>query len=120
MRSWSNSAVRSTKLVLLSVAGGLLLLGLLSFVVQPGPPAPECAAPGAPSSGFVDSDNPDCAITIESFEEIREYETSPKLFRIAGLGLVLAGLVVGVVGLVRRSGRDDAAPPAAPPAASDA
>lgn len=106
--------MKSTKLVLLGVAGGLLLLGVLSFVLQPGPPDPECAAPGAPSSGFVDEDNPDCAITIESFEEIREYETSPKLFRIAGAGLVLAGLVVGVIGLVKRSGRREAAQP--PPA----
>jgi hypothetical protein len=100
-------------MVLLAVAGGLLLLGVLSFALQPGPPDPECAAPGAPTSGFVDEDNPDCAITIESFAEIRDYETSPKLFRIAGAGLLLAGLVVGVFGIVKRSGSRDVTPPTA-------
>jgi len=94
--------VKSTKIVLLALAGGLLLLGALSFVLQPGPPEPVCAAAGAPSSGFVDSDR-NCEITIESYDRIREYETSPKLFRIAGAGLVLVGLVVGVAGLVKRS-----------------
>lgn len=103
--------MKSTKLVLLGVAGALLLLGVLSFVLQPGPPDPECAPAGAPSSGFVAEDNPDCAISIESFAEIKEYETSPKLFRIAGLGLVLAGLVVGVVSVVKRSRDPEAAPP---------
>lgn len=103
--------MKSTKLVLLSVAGGLLLLGVLSFVLQPGPPTPECAPAGAPSSGFVDEDDPTCAITIESYQEIRDYETSPKLFRIAGAGLLVGGVVVGVVGLVKRSGSRQAAPP---------
>jgi hypothetical protein len=55
-----------------------------------------CAEPGAPTSGFVAEDNPNCAITIESYNEIRDYETSPKLFRIAGLILVL-GQGPGVV-----------------------
>lgn len=97
--------MKSTKLMLLGVAGLMVLLGGLSFALQPGPPAPECAAPGMPTSGFVAEDDPDCAITMESYEEIRQYETSPKPFRIAGAGLVLAGLVVGVVGIVKRSGR---------------
>lgn len=65
-------------------------------------PDPVCAEPGAPTSGFVAEDDPNCAITIENYNEIRDYETSPKLFRIAGLLLVLSGLVVGVVGLVLR------------------
>lgn len=92
-------------MVLLGVAVGLLLLGVLSFALQPGPPDPECASAGAPSSGFVDEDNPSCAITIESYNKIREHETSPKLFRIVGLGLIASGLVVGVVGLVKRPRR---------------
>jgi hypothetical protein len=89
-------------MVLLVVAGGLLVLGVLSFVLQPGPPEAVCAAADAPSSGFVDSDR-NCAITIESYDRIRKYETSPKPFRVAGAGLVLVGLMVGVTGLVKRS-----------------
>lgn len=106
--------MKSTKVVLLGVAAALILFGVLSIVLQPGPPDPECAPPGAPSSGFVDEDNPDCAITMESFEEIREYETSPKPFRIAGAVMVLGGLVVGLVGLVGlllgRGGRESTPP----------
>jgi len=116
-RLCSDATVKSTKLVLLAVAGGLLLLGVLSFVLQPGPPDPECAPAGAPSSGFVDEDDPNCAITIESYEEIRDYETSPKLFRIAGAGLLVAGLVVGVVGVAKRSRGSEAAPPPSQPQA---
>lgn len=97
--------MKSTKTVLFGVAATLLLFGVLSFVLQPGPPDAECAKPGAPSSGFVDKDNSGCAITIESYAEIRDYETAPKPFRIAGLGLGLAGLVVGVVALVKRPRR---------------
>lgn len=95
--------MKSPKMILLGIAGALLLLGALSFVLQPGPPDPKCADAGAPTSGFVAEDDPNCAITIESYAEIRDYETSPKPFRIVGAGLVLTGLVVGVVGLTRRS-----------------
>lgn len=91
--------MKSSKL-LLGVAGALLVLGVVSFLLQPGPPDHECAAPGEPTSGWVAADDPDCAITIESYEQIRQYNTSPKLFRIAGLGLVVAGLAVGTVGIV--------------------
>lgn len=91
--------------MLLGLAGALLLLGVLSFMLQPGPPDPECAAPGAPSSGFVDDDDPNCAITIESYEKISDYNSSPKPLRIAGVVLVLGGLVVGGIGLVRGSRR---------------
>jgi hypothetical protein len=98
--------VKSTKMVLFALAGGLLLLGVLAFVLQPGPPAPVCAEAGAPTSGFVDSDL-NCAITIESYNKIREYETSPKLFRFAGAGLVLLGLLVGVAGVLKRSRPDE-------------
>lgn len=98
----------------------LILLGVLAFLLQPGSPDPVCAEPGAPSSGFVVEDDPTCAITIESYNEIRDYESSPKLFRIAGAFLVLAGLVLGVVGLIlllvgRSKGQGTTPPPPPPP-----
>jgi hypothetical protein len=96
---WSDSAVKS-KIVLPVLGVALVLLGVLAFILQPGPPDPVCAEPGAPTSGFTAEGNPDCAITIESYNEIRDYETSPKPFRIAGLLLVLGGVGVGVVGLI--------------------
>lgn len=111
---WSDSAVKSkTLLPVLGVV--LILLGVLAFILQPGPPDPVCAEAGAPSSGFVAEDDPNCAITIESYNEIREYETSPKPFRIAGLILVLGGVALGVVGLILlltgRSKGKEAPPP---------
>lgn len=95
---WSYHAVN--KLVLSVLGVTLILLGVLAFFLQPGPPDPVCAEPGGPTSGFVAEDDPDCAITVESFNEIREYETSLKPFRIAGLFLVFGGVVVGVVSLI--------------------
>jgi len=96
---WSDCAVKS-KMVLPVLGVALILLGVLAFILQPGPPDPVCAEGGAPTSGFVAEDDPNCAITIASYDEIRDYEASPKLFRIAGLILVLGGVVVGVVGLI--------------------
>lgn len=96
---WSDSAVKF-KVVLPVLGLILILLGVFTFILQPGPPDPVCAEAGAPSSGFVAEDDPNCAITMESYSEIRDYETSPKLFRIAGLLLVLGGIVVGVIGLI--------------------
>lgn len=96
---WSDGAVKF-KLVLPVLGLALILLGVLAFILQPGPPDPVCAEAGTPSSGFVAEDDPNCAITIESYNEIRDYESSPKLFRIAGLFLVLGGVVASVVGLI--------------------
>lgn len=111
--TWSDIAVKP-KIVLPVLGIALILLGVLAIVLQPGPPDPVCAEAGAPTSGFVAEDDPNCALTIESFNEIRDYETSPKPFRIAGLVLVLGGVVVGVIGLilllVRRSPGKGAAP----------
>ncbi|WP_121254832.1 hypothetical protein [Nocardioides ferulae] len=89
----------------------LMLLGVVVFLLQPGPPDGECVPEGAPSSGWVISD---CPMSEESYAEIRDYETSPKPFRIAGLILVVTGLAALVVGFVtgRRSSPD--APPTPP------
>lgn len=95
----------ASKQKFLVIAAVLLVAGVLSFLLQPGAPDPECVTDGGPSSGFVDGD---CQISIESYEEIRDYETGPKPFRILGLVLVVAGLGVGAYGLTRKG---DAAPP---------
>lgn len=102
---------RTAALVLAAV---LVVLGVLAFPLQElGKPDVECAEEGGPTSGFVD-DEKGCPITQESFEELREHESGPQVFRIAGLVLVLAGAGVGVYGLTRRS-RSDAPPdPGAP------
>lgn len=89
-----------SKIVLPVLGVALILLGVLAFILQPAPPDPVCAEAGAPTSGFVAEDDPNCAITIESYSEIQDYQTSPKLFRIAGLILVLGGVVVSVAGLI--------------------
>jgi hypothetical protein len=95
---------------LLGIAGALLVLGVVSFLLQPvldGKPDAECvkesSADGAipKTSGLVDEDQGGCAISIESYEKINDWDSKPKPFRIAGLVLVLAGLVTGGVALVR-------------------
>ncbi|RYJ05199.1 MAG: hypothetical protein EON52_12805 [Actinomycetales bacterium] len=79
----------------------LVVVGVLAILLQPGPPDGECVPDGTPSSGFTDSDS-GCAISQESYDKIADYNSSPKPFRIVGLVLILAGIVVGVVTLVRR------------------
>jgi len=93
----------------LLVSGGLLLLGVALFALQPGSPPPECATDANATSGFTDPAQ-DCPISIDSMNAIRDYETSPKLFRIAGVAVAVTGLVLAaVVGIARaRSpGRDE-------------
>ena len=105
------------RMVGLGVAALLIVFGIALMVIDVGGVEPECAAPGDPTSGFVDEDNPDCAITIESYEEIVDAESGLQWDNIAGLVLVLAGLGIGVTTLVR--GRASAGPdaPAGPPSA---
>lgn len=91
--------MKSTRSRLFALAGALVLVGVVAFLLQPGAPDPECVPDGSPSSGFIDGD---CNISIESWEKIADHNSSPKPFRIVGLLLVLAGIVVGVVALVKR------------------
>jgi hypothetical protein len=91
---------RAAALVLAAV---LVALGILAFSLQGlGKPEVECAEEGAPSSGFVD-DESGCPITQQSFEEIRDYESGPQVFRIAGLVLIVTGAGAGVYGLTRKN-----------------
>jgi hypothetical protein len=93
---------RVDKKALLALAAGLLVLAALSFLfLNPAEPEAECVAEGAPSSGFVDEES-GCPISIESYEEIAEYRSSAKPGRIAGVGLGVVALGVGVFALTRR------------------
>lgn len=76
------------------------VLGVVTFALQPGAPEAECAAKGAASSGFEDPGR-HCAISVASWKKIAEYDSSPKWFRIVGLLLILAAVVVAVVALVK-------------------
>ncbi len=89
-----------------------MLIGVLAFFLQPGPPPLECAPDSGVTSGFYDGDK-NCPISIESMNEYGDYSSSPKPFRIAGLVLVLAGLVVAVVGLFRKPKNRGSGDPAA-------
>lgn len=83
--------------ILAVVAAALIVVGVLSFFLQPDPPDLECAPPGATqTSGFTIPEKGGCAASIESFRAFSEVNSSPKLFRIAGLVLVLGGVGVGV------------------------
>ncbi len=81
----------------------MMVLGIVAFpmetVVNPEPEARCAPAGAAKTSGFVDEES-GCAITIESWEEVSDWRSSPKWFRIMGLALVFFGLVGGIVGLI--------------------
>jgi hypothetical protein len=74
------------------VAAVLIVLGIVAFPLQNlGKPESVCAKRGAPTSGFEDADK-NCGITVGSYNKIRDFETGPKLFRIGGIVLILAGI----------------------------
>ena len=90
------------------VGAVLILLGVLAFALQPGEPKAVCTSENGPTSGFVDAEQ-DCPISQESWNEIADYRSSPKPFRIAGLVLVVAGVgTLVAAGLsARRSNRTE-------------
>jgi len=93
-----------TKSIWLLVSGGLILLGAALFAVQPGPPEPVCATDPNTTSGFTDPAQ-DCPISIESMNAIRDHETAPKWFRIAGMVFAVAGVLLAIaVGIARMIG----------------
>jgi hypothetical protein len=90
-----------TKSIWLVVSAGLIVLGIALFAVQPGPPEPVCATDPNATSGFTDPEQ-DCPISIDSMNAIRDHETAPKVFRIAGVGVAGAGLVLAAMVAVAR------------------
>jgi uncharacterized protein involved in exopolysaccharide biosynthesis len=80
---------------LLIAAAVLVVAGVVAFALQPGEPTPVCARDGAPTSGFVDEAQDDCPISVESWAEISDYRSEPKVFRVAGLVLLVGGVALG-------------------------
>jgi hypothetical protein len=91
----------SRKLKLFVAAGVLVLIGVALLAWSPSKPEPECAEPGAPSSGFVDSDS-GCAITDASYQKIRDAESGVKWDNVGGLALIAVGLGVAGVTVFRK------------------
>ena len=90
-----------TKSIWLLASGGLILLGIALFALQPGPPEPECATDPKATSGFTDPEQ-DCPISIDSMNAIRDHETAPKWFRIVGVSVGGIGIVLAVVAGIAR------------------
>lgn len=86
----------------------LIIVGILLMVLPLGGSAPalKCAedVPGEipQLSGVVDPEQNNCAVTLESYQEYRDYETGPKPFRIAGLVVTVTGVGVAASGLKRK------------------
>ncbi|WP_031470010.1 hypothetical protein [Sciscionella sediminilitoris] len=90
--------MKQTYVKLLVIAALLIVLGVVAFPLQPGEPESVCAT-GNVTSGYFDKEK-NCPISVESMREIGEYLSAPKVFRIAGVVLIVAGVGVGIGGLV--------------------
>lgn len=100
----------SLKKKLLAAAAVLLVVGglLLVFGDTRGPePELECVAAGNPTSGYRTDKCPD-GTTIESQERWGDWYSMPRYGRIAGLGLIVVSIVLGVSGLVVKSSKTTA------------
>ncbi len=75
-------------------SGGLILLGVALFALQPGPPEPVCATDPNATSGFTDPEQ-DCPISIDSMNAIRDHEIG------AEAGTAWRGVAVASVGRLR-------------------
>lgn len=91
----------SIKRKLLVAFAAIFVVGVLmiAFVDTKGPePDFECAAEGAPTSGFSDSSQGDCPVSIDSYNTWREWYTTPQHGK--SLGVVLAAVaVLGSIGV---------------------
>lgn len=100
----------SGKIKLLIVALVLILGGGLAaaFGDTRGPePELVCVSENGPTSGFTDSSQGDCPVSIESFNEWSDWYSAAQPVKgvgviVAGVGIVLAG-GVGVTALVQKS-----------------
>lgn len=88
---------------LFALAAVLIVVGIALLVIPtPGEPGLKCVSESSQSSGFVDEDQDNCPVSIESYDDYREWESGPKIDNIVGLVLVLAGFVAVGVAVVKR------------------
>lgn len=90
-----------TKSIWLVASAGLIVLGIALFALQPGPPEPVCATDPNATSGFTDPEQ-DCPISIESMNAIRDHESAPKWFRIAGVTTASSGVILAAFAAIAR------------------
>jgi hypothetical protein len=96
----------SVKSKLLITAAAFIVVGALmvAFLDTKGPePSFVCVTDGGATSGFTDSSQGNCPVSIESYNKWANWYSSPQIGKIAGLGIVVVGIVVGIVGIVKRS-----------------
>lgn len=96
----------TTKAKLLVTSGILIVVGVLMvvFLNTKGPePTFVCTTGSGATSGFTDASQNNCPVSIESYKAWSEWYSKPQYGKIAGLGIAAVGIVVGVVGLVKRS-----------------
>ena len=88
---------------ILLIASLVLIVGgvpLLIFGDTRGPePQVECAEVGKATSGFSTDECPD-GTTIESQKDWFEWNSTPRYGRIAGLVMILLGLLSGIISLI--------------------
>lgn len=96
----------STKKKFLLSSAALIVAGVLTVVIvniTSTEPSFTCAEDGKPTAGFTDNSQNNCAITIESYNAWLEWRKERQVYRNIGLGIAAVGLVVGVIGLVKKS-----------------
>lgn len=99
----------STKSKLFIIFLGLLIIGVLMiiFVDTKGPEPSFVCATGQQTSGFSDSSQDNCPVSIESYNKWRDWYGMPNYGKIAGLGIAAVGLIgsisTGIAMLVSRS-----------------
>lgn len=100
----------SAKKKLLIISGALIAVSVITLFLLASrffTPEPkfECVGHGQPSSGFSDKSQGNCPISIESYNKWRdwEYPSYRRFVGVPALVLLLSGIVVGIVGLTRKS-----------------
>lgn len=105
----------SLKKKLLIASGTMIAIGVVVIVLSvtrffTPEPKFECVEQGQPSAGFSDDSQGGCPISIESYNKWRDWEY-PEYRRVMGISsvlLLLSGVIVGVVGLTKKSPKSKA------------
>lgn len=92
---------------------GIVLIGvgtlMTVFLDTKGPEPSFVCATGQQTSGFTDSSQDNCPVSIDSYNKWRDWYGMPNYGKIAGLGVAAVGLVssvgAGIAMLVARSRR---------------